>query len=163
MRPLRALSDTEAGSVSYVIRAWLVALVPSLALFAVRVALGNAVWIAPLPPGAAAFAGYSVAVAPFLETALMLPLALALRSLRVASDGPRVLALAALAAMAHGFGGSAWAVAGAFWPFVVYSAALFAGLRRSPIQAYLVTTAIHMLYNGAFVLVGVAGSLLAVR
>ena len=74
----------------------------------------------------AGFVAYSIVVAPLVETTVMVPLALALRALPGQSDWPRVFALAALAALAHGFGGSAWQVVAAFWPFVVYSAALFA-------------------------------------
>ena len=132
---------------------------PSLALFAARVALGDA--SLQLPPGAneAGFVVYSIVVAPLVETAAMVPLALALRALPGQSDWPRVFALAALAALAHGFGGSAWQVVAAFWPFVVYSAALFAWRRRSLNDAYLVTVLIHMLYNATFFAIGLAGSL----
>ena len=102
---------------------------------------------------------YSIVVAPLVETAVMVPLALALRALPGQSDWPRVFALAALAALAHGFGGSAWQVVAAFWPFVVYSAALFAWRARSLSDAYLVTVLIHMLYNAAFFAIGLAGFL----
>ena len=60
-------------------------------------------------------------------------------------------------AATHGFGGSAWQVAAAFWPFVVYSAALFAWRARSLNDAYLVTVLVHMLYNATFFAIGLAG------
>lgn len=161
MKSLQVVSDTAAGRVRYVVFAWLVALVPSLAVFALRVALGG---VSPtLPPAAdlAGFAFYSIVVAPLVETALMIPFALALTRLPVASDWPRVIALAALAALAHGFGGSAWQVALAFWPFVVYAAALYAWRARSLGDAYLVAAAIHMLFNGAMFAAGVLAHVLA--
>ncbi len=162
MSPWRALNDLDAGQVRYVGRAWLIAFVPSLALFAVRVATGGAALGGALAPDVAGFAAWSILAAPFIETALMVPLAIALRAVPLNSDIPRILALAALAALAHGFGGSAWQVAAAFWPFVVYSAALFAWRRKSWNDAYLVTALIHMLYNGAFFAVGLAGHAVAV-
>lgn len=143
-------------------RAWLLAFLPSLALFGVRLAVGDATFGVALAPDAAGFAAWSILAAPFIETALMVPLAIALRAVPLHSDTPRILALAALAALAHGFGGSAWQVAAAFWPFVVYSAAMFAWRRKSWNDACLVTALIHMLYNGAFFAVGLAGHAIAV-
>lgn len=119
--------------------------------------MGDATFGGTIAPDAEGFAAWSIVAAPFIETALMLPLAMALRAVPLKSDAPRILLLAALAALAHGFGGSAWQVAAAFWPFVVYSAALFAWRHKSWNDAYLVTALIHMLYNGAFFAVGLAG------
>ena len=161
MHPLRALQDVDAGHARYVWRAWLIAVVPALALFGVRLAAGGATLRGTQAPDVAAFAAYGIVVAPLVETAVMVPFALALRALPGASDWPRVLALAALAALAHGFGGSAWQVAAAFWPFFVSSAALFAWRSRSLGDAYLVTALVHMLYNATFFAVGLAGSLVA--
>jgi hypothetical protein len=161
MHPLRALQDVDAGHARYVWRAWLIAVVPSLALFGVRLAMGSATLQVTLAPDVAGLAAYSIVVAPLVETAVMVPLALALKVLPGKGDWPRILALAALAALAHGFGGTAWQVAAAFWPFVVYAAALFAWHRRSLNDAYLVTVLIHMLYNATFLAIGLAASLVA--
>ncbi len=161
MNPFRILASADVGHVRYTLAAWIIAVVPSLALFAARVAFGGASLQMPEGAGIAGFAAYSIVVAPLIETMVMVPLALALRALPGDSDWPRVFALAALAALAHGFGGTAWQVAAAFWPFVVYSAALFAWRRKSLNDAYLVTTLIHMLYNATFFAIGLAGLLLA--
>ena len=161
MNPFRILASTNAGHVHYIFAAWTIAVVPSLALFAARVAFGGASLQTPHGEEFAGFAAYSIVVAPLIETMVMVPLALALRALPGQSDWPRVFALATLAALAHGFGGTAWQVAAAFWPFVVYSAALFAWRRRSLNDAYLVTVLIHMLYNATFVAVGAAARMLA--
>lgn len=155
MKLLPVVSGTAGGRLRYVGLAWLLALAPSLVLYALRVALGG---VSPTLPPAADLAGiafYSILVAPLVETAAMIPFALALARLPLAGDGPRILALAALAALAHGFGGSAWQVAFAFWPFVVYSAALFAWRARSLADAYLVAAAVHMLFNASMVAAGV--------
>ncbi len=159
MNPFRILANIDAGHGRYVFSAWTIAFVPSLALFAARVVLGDASLRLPHGAAAAGFVVYSIVVAPLVETAVMVPLALALRALPGQSDWPRVFALAALAALAHGFGGSAWQVVAAFWPFVVYSAALFAWRARSLNDAYLVTVLVHMLYNAAFFAIGLAGFL----
>lgn len=161
MNRLRSVSGAAAGRARYVAFAWLVALVPSLAVFALRVALGGASPTLPPVADLAGFAFYSIVVAPLVETALLIPFALALLRLPVASDWPRIVALAALAALAHGFGGSAWQVALAFWPFVVYAAALYAWRTRSLADAYLVTVAIHMLFNGAIFAAGVLAHVVA--
>lgn len=161
MPVLRALTDAETPHRTYVLRAWLIAVLPSLALFGARVLAGNASLGGPAGPGAVGFAAYSILAAPVIETAAMLPLALALRHLAGASDWPRVLALAILAALAHAFTGTAWAGVSAFWPFVVYSAALFAWLRRAWGEAFVVVAAIHMLYNATIFAVGLGLARLA--
>lgn len=161
MNPLRLLASTAAGRLRYVAMAWWLALAPSLALFALRVAFDGASLTPPPLPDPAGFAFYSIVVAPLVETAVMIPLALALLHLPFGSDWPRAVLLAALAALAHGFGGSAWQVALAFWPFVVYAAALYAWRVRSLGDSYLVTAAIHMLFNGAMFAAGVLAHVLA--
>lgn len=161
MNLFRTLASADAGHGRYVLFAWTIAVVPSLALFAARVAFGGASLQMPHGVETASFVVYSIVIAPLVETAVMVPFALALSALPGKRDWPRVLALAALAALAHGFGGSAWQVASAFWPFVVYSAALFAWRARSLSDAYLVTVLIHMLYNATFFAVGFVGMLAA--
>lgn len=147
----RTLSDIDVGWARYVVRAWVIAVVPSLALFGIRVAMGSA--SLRLPDGAInlPFAAYSIMGAPLLETALMVPLAWWLAR-TVSGMGWRCFTLAAIAACAHLVGGGWWNAAITFWPFVIYSAALFAWRRRSLRAAYRVTTLIHALYNATFFL-----------
>jgi len=159
LNPLGLLQDTDVTQTRYVARAWLIAVLPSLALFGARLATGDASLRPPMAPDVAGFAAYSIVVAPLIETALMIPFALALRALPVASDWPRAGALAALAALAHGFGGSAWQVVNAFWPFFVYSTAMFVWRRRSINDAFLVPALVHMLHNATLFAVGMAGYL----
>lgn len=147
----RTLTDIDVGWVHYVVRAWLIAVVPSLFLFGIRVAAGQASLRLPDGPFNLPFAAYSIVGAPLLETALMVPLAWWL-SRTVSGMGWRCFALAAIAACAHRIGGGWWNAAIAFWPFVIYSAALFAWRRRSLEAAYAVTTLVHSLYNATFFL-----------
>ncbi|MFO1397760.1 MAG: hypothetical protein U1F48_11920 [Burkholderiales bacterium] len=146
---------------SYVANAWLIALLPSLALFAARLAAGNASLAIPLRPGVAAFAAYSILLAPLLETAAMLPIAALLRRLPARSNVLRILILATLAAAAHAIQGGLWAALGAFWPFVVYAACIFAWWPRGLRDAFLITAAVHALYNASFLAIGLGAGWLA--
>ncbi len=141
--------------------AWLIAVLPPLSLFGARVAVGDASLRPPPMPDFAGVAAYSIVAAPLIETALMVPVALALRALPLAGDWVRAGALAALAALMHGFGGSTWQVINAFWPFFVYSIAMFAWRRRSVHDAFLVPALVHLLYNATFFAVGIAGGFVA--
>ena len=150
MNALRPVADAPVSHARYVLWAWLLAFLPSAAFFALRVALGNARLDGGPGPGMAAFAAYSILLAPLLETAVLLVLAVLLRRVPLPGDAWRVLLLAAVAALAHGAQGGIWAGLGVLWPFVVYAAALFHWLRRSWGEALLVGAAVHALYNGAF-------------
>jgi hypothetical protein len=156
-----ALTETAIGIPRYVFRAWLVAFGPSLALFGLRVLAGGAVPGGGMPSGVAGFAAYSILGAPLIETGLMLPVAALLRRMSWHRWWLPVVLLAALAAAAHGFAGTAWSAAAAFWPFVVYAATLFAWWRHSWATAFLVAAAVHALYNASFFAVFVAGRLAA--
>lgn len=155
----RAGPDTRASG--YILVAWLIAFLPSLALFAVRVATGSATLALPLRPGVAAFAAYSILVAPLLETAVLFALAAVLRRWLAPRPLAAILTLASLGAAAHALNGTAWAVAAAFWPFAVYAACLLAWWPRSARDAFVVAAAVHALYNAAFLAVGLGAGLLA--
>jgi len=157
MRLLPAPGATASRG-RWILAAWLLALLPALAFFAVRVATGQAALAVPLGPGFAAFAAYSILLAPLLETTAMLPFAALLRRLPAATDLPRILLLATLAAAVHAIEGGAWAAAGAWWPFAVYSACLLAWWPRSMRDAFVVTAAVHALYNAGILAVGVAAA-----
>ena len=161
MRLLTLPSDRQANRTRYILTAWLLALLPSLAFFALRVLAGRADLAVKLAPGVPAFAAYSILVAPLVETAVMLPIAAVLRRLPGQSDLPRIAMLAAMAAAAHAIQGGAWAAAGAFWPFLVYAACLFAWWPRSTREAFVVTAAVHALYNAAFLALGLTAGALA--
>jgi len=163
LNPFRRLQRTDATLARYVLQAWSIAVVPSLALFGARVALGDASLRTPPMPDVAVLAAYSILAAPLIETALMVPPALVLRALPVESDWTRAGVLAALAALVHGFGGSTWQVINAFWPFFVYSIAMFVWRRRSVHHAFLVPVLVHLLYNATFFAVGIAGGFMAGR
>lgn len=145
----------------YAIGAWLVAIVPSLAFFLARVASGAGTLRPPSGALDPLVLGYSVLVAPLLETALMLALAelLALGMPRHAKT--RIALLAAIGALAHLPGGGWPQVVSSLWPFLVYSVTMITWMQRSKRDAFTITAVVHALYNATFVVVGVMGFRLA--
>lgn len=155
------VAATNASRTGYVLRAWLVAVVPSLLYFFALVSIGAD----SLHPSAgtfdATFAGYSILAAPILETALMLPLASLLTLVIPRQARVRIVLLATFCALAHLFGGGWRQMIAAFWPFLIYSATLTTWLKRSGRDAFVLTAFVHALYNATFFAVGAIGDYLA--
>jgi hypothetical protein len=152
------LRETGIGRVRYALRAWLVAVVPSLLLFLVQVVAGLASLRPPANVPTGLGWGYSVLVAPVVETALMLPLAWLLDRAMPRHEGLRIVALAVTCALAHKPGGDWRQVVNALWPFLVYAATLTAWRKRSNGDALAVTAAVHALYNASFFPAGTLGA-----
>ena len=145
----------------YVLRAWLVAVVPSLLYFIALVSIGAD---SLRPPGGtldATYAGYSILAAPLLETALMLPLASLLTFIVPRQPRVQIVLLAMICALAHLFGGGWRQVIASFWPFLIYSATLTTWLKRSGRDAFVLTAFVHALYNATFCGVGAIGNYIA--
>jgi hypothetical protein len=141
------------------LRASLAAIVPSLLLFALLVALGIDSLRAPRQAIDPAFVLYSVMLAPAIETAVMLAAAAVLARLLPQRALLQIVVLALLAALAHRIGGGWRQVLRTLWPLAVYAGCLVLWLRRSARDAFLVTTLVHMAYNGVLFAVGYAGML----
>jgi hypothetical protein len=158
LNPFLVLNDTEAGCVRYVGRAWLIAVVPALALFLARITSGAADAAPPSGTIDLRLAGYSIVVAPVVETVLMLALAWLITRAIPDRTGARIVTLAVLFAVAHGIG-SGWIRAViVLWPSLVYAAVVLAWWRRSRTAAFAVTALVHALYNATFFLVaGIVG------
>ena len=155
------LSDKPAsGRARYALRAWLIAVIPSLLYFLARVYVGADSLRPPARAFDATIAGYSILVAPLLETALMFPLASLLELLIPRQRWVRIVLLAAVCALAHKFGGGWQQVFASFWPFLIYSVTLTTWLKRSPRDAFVLTAFVHALYNATFFGVGAVGDLL---
>jgi len=157
--PLRLLTDAGARPAWTVLAAWLAALVPSLALFAMRVALGEATLPREPPPWP--FAAYSIAIAPLAESALMLGFAWLLDRALPGRDTVHVATTAIVFALLHVPGGGLVQGIAVAWPFVVYAIVLVVRRRRSPLQAFAVASAAHALYNATFVVLGAAAAAFA--
>jgi hypothetical protein len=149
----------SGGRVQFLVRASLLAIVPSLLLFGAFVALRIDTLRAPPNAFEPAFVVYSLLVAPALETAVMLALAAVLTRAAPRHTALQIVLTACIAALAHGMGGEWRRVGDTAWPILVYSASLVLWLRRSAIDAYILTTILHALYNAAFFVVGILGPL----
>jgi len=152
---------TKAGRAAYALRAWLIALVPSLLYFLALVYIGADSLHPPARAFDATLAGYSILVAPLLETALMFPLASLLERMSPRQEWVRIVLLAAICALAHKIGGGWQQVLASFWPFLIYSVTLTTWRKRSSRDAFVLTAFVHALYNATLFGVGAAGLLLA--
>ena len=161
MNPLAVSRDTKSSRAAYTLRAWLIAAVPSLLYFFALVHLGVDSLRPPARALDVAYAGYSILVAPLLETALMFPLAFLLAPM-IPRQGIRIVLLAAICALAHRIGGGWEQVFASFWPFLIYSVTLTEWLKRSKGAAFVLTALVHALYNATFFGVGVLGAFLTV-
>jgi hypothetical protein len=102
MDPTGISCNAKPGRARYALRAWLIAVLPSLLYFLARVYI-DADSLRP-PALDAAFAGYSILAAPLLETALMFPLASLLELMIPQQGRVRIVLLAAICALEHKIG-----------------------------------------------------------
>lgn len=144
---------------SYAWRAWLVATVPSLLYFFVRVFVGADSLRPPAWTLDPTIAGYSILGAPLIETALMLPLASLLALTIPRHRRAQIALLALICALAHKIGGGWPQVFASLWPFLVYSATLISWMTRSRRDAFVLTASVHALYNATFFAIGALGTL----
>ena len=156
--PFSCASGSRAG---YALRAWLVATAPSLVYFFTLVSIGADSLQPPAGALDVAIAGYSILLAPVLETALMLLLASLLSWLIPRSERVRIVLLAAIFALAHVYGGGWRQVIASFWPSLVYSVTLVTWLKHSVKDAFVLTALVHALYNLSIFAVGALGVLIA--
>ena len=162
MNPLEIPYDTKASRARYALRAWLIAVIPSLLYFFALVSIGTDSLRPPAQALDTTYAGYSILVAPLLETALMFPLASLLMLINPQKERIRVVLLATICALAHKIGGGWQQVIASFWPFLIYSVTLTAWLKRSNSAAFALTALVHALYNATFFGVGAIGAFLTV-
>ena len=137
----------DANPARYVVKAWLLALLPSVAL-SILVSL-----LAPnSQPVEIPLRGNMlplmilllVVIGPLLETLLMTPVVLGVN--RVAGAGPAVIANALLWAIFHSLQRPVWGLV-VWWPFLILSIALLTWRPRGLATAILIVTCIHGLQN----------------
>ena len=145
----RFLFETEALLPRYVAKAWLLALVPSIALSALvrQIASGAEAPQFPASPGLLIL--LVVLVGPALETLLLAAPLLLLN--RVAGPGPAVIASALLWGVVHSLVVVTWGLV-IWWPFLIMSIAFLTWRREGLVKALAVAFAIHALQNGFAVL-----------
>ncbi len=158
-RSLKSIVATNDGRARFVLRASLLAIVPSLLVFGVLVALGVDTLRAPIGTLDPVFVAYSVLAAPVIETAIMLALAAVLMRFFPNHLVAQIALVTFVTALAHKIGGDWRHVADTTWPILVYAASLALWLRRSARDAFVVTAVVHALYNMAFFAVGILGPL----
>jgi membrane protease YdiL (CAAX protease family) len=145
----RFLFDTDTVLERYIGKAWLVALVPSMALSAL---------VSQVTPQSSHPSIHLVGLvdvllivvaSPILETLLMIPPLLGLD--RLFGPGVAVLGSALLWGAAHSWSAPAWGLI-VWWPFLILSIAMLTWRRAGLGRAILVVFAIHALQNGLGVL-----------
>ncbi len=143
------LFETDPLAPRYIAKAWLTALLPSIALSAlVRLLAAEAA--APQFPGeAGSLVLFVVFVGPALETGLLaLPLLLLNR---LFGPGPAVVGSALIWAAVHSLVVPIWGLV-IWWPFLIMSTAFLTWRRKGLAMALTVAFAIHALQNGFAVL-----------
>lgn len=140
----RFLFEAERPAV-YLIKAWLLALLPSLALSAIITALAPTAETPPISVEQPSMLLMVVIGAPFLETLILAAMLLFLNRI----GGPRIAAIgsALLWALAHSYAAPTWGLI-VWWPFLIMSVALLTWRERGLVPAILIVTAIHALQNG---------------
>ena len=138
------LFRTDHVKARYLLRAWLLAFVPSIILsWLVAMALPAAEGPPLVIDGAAAVA-IVVLFAPFVETLIMVPPLLLLN--RLLGPGPAVLGSAIGWGIAHSLAAPIWGLV-IWWPFLILSIAMLTWRQQGLVTAILMVFAIHALQN----------------
>jgi hypothetical protein len=149
---LRFLPDflfhADANKARYVAKAWLLVLLPAIALSAL------VTWLAPTAPAPdiplrgpmlPVMILLLVAIGPLIETLLMMPVLLIVDRF-AGPGGPAVIANAALWGVLHSLQAPTWGLV-VWWPFLVMSIAFLTWRPHGLVTAILLVTAIHGLQN----------------
>lgn len=144
----RFLFRAEGPAWLYVLKAWPLALLPSLAL---GILFGRLFPGLPRPDfpteiGLPTLLFLLVLFSPVVETLILLPIVLVLQ--RLFGSGVAVVAAALLWALAHSLQAAAWGLV-VWWPFLIMSIALLAWRGRGLARSVGVVVAIHALQNAA--------------
>lgn len=140
------LFDASGSKPGYVVRAWLLTLVPSLALSALVSALAPAAEQPDLPTQGFAAVLAIVLFAPLVETLAMAPPLLLFA--RLFGAGPAVLLSAAGWGIVHSLAAPIWGLV-VWWPFLVLSIAFLTWRSVGLVTALAMTAAIHAAHNAA--------------
>ena len=143
------LFDTDGAKYRYVLRLWLLALIPSLMLSGlVSLLLPGAEGPDLVTEGSLPLL-LIIVVAPLLETLIMGGILLVLR--RFLGFGPAVVISALGWAIAHSLSASIWGLV-VWWPFLVFSAAFLVWRKSGLIAAIGIVTVAHAMQNGTGIL-----------
>jgi membrane protease YdiL (CAAX protease family) len=139
------LFEARSALPAYVAKAWLMALVPSIALSALVRQIASGAEAPQFPASPALLVLLVVFVGPALET-LLLAAPLVLLN-RLAGPGPAVIASALLWGVVHSLVVMTWGLV-IWWPFLIMSIAFLTWRREGVAKALAVAFSIHALQNG---------------
>ena len=150
----RFLFQPEDSRPAYVLKAWLLVLLPSILLsLAVNVSMPSAEG-PELPLSGPLMIALVTFIGPFLETLIMAAVLLALR--RCVGSGPAVVLSSIGWGVAHSSAAAIWGLV-IWWPFLIFSIAFLAWRERGFWTGILIVTAIHALQNSFAVLLLLVG------
>jgi len=138
------LFAAEGSRLRYAVKAWLLALLPSLALAGLIDLAAPASGTPDFPVGGATFLALVLVVAPLAETLLMVPPLWALA--RLAGPGAAAIGSALLWAGLHSLAVPLWGLV-VWWPFLILSVVLLTWRRRGLGTALLMVAGIHAMQN----------------
>jgi hypothetical protein len=138
------IADTSQPKTAYVLKAWLLTLLPSMALAAAAAALFPDVQGPEFGPPGLLLLFLLVVFAPVLETLIMLPPLLLLNRLFGPADAAILSALGW--GIAHSLQAPAWGLI-IWWPFFVFSSILLAWREKSLITGIMLVVLIHAMQN----------------
>ena len=139
----------EDGKLVYILKAWLLALLPSLVLsglvnLALKPTSGPDISVEGSVPLV-----LLIVAGPLVETLIMILMILGLQ--RLFGAGPAVLLSALLWGIGHSLASPIWGLV-VWWPFLIFSIAFLTWRERGMGTAILMVTAIHGLQNGTVAL-----------
>jgi hypothetical protein len=146
---LRFLPDflfrQDEPPLSYIVKGWLLALLPSLAMsWVVGLFASPTAEIPDIPVEGSISLLLLIVVGPLLETLILLPMVLGFR--RLFGSGPAVLLGSLLWAIGHSLATPIWGLI-VWWPFLLFSIAVLTWRDRGLFQTVAVVTTIHGLQN----------------
>jgi membrane protease YdiL (CAAX protease family) len=140
----RFLFRPEGSKFAWVLKAWLLVLLPSILLsVTVRVSVPSAQG-PDLPLSGPVMVALVALVGPLLETLIMGVVLLLFT--RFMASGPAVWLSSICWGVAHSWGAPTWGLV-AWWPFLIFSTAFLTWRERGLGTAILIVTAIHALQN----------------
>lgn len=150
----RFLFRPEGPRAAYVLKAWLLVLLPSILLsLVVNVSVPSAEG-PELPLSGPLMVALVTLIGPFLETLIMAAVLLALRPF--VGFGPAVVLSSVGWGLAHSAAAAIWGLV-IWWPFLIFSIAFLTWRRRSFWSGIVIVTAIHALQNSFAVALLLAG------
>ena len=146
---LRFLPDflfrRDEPPLAYILKGYLLALLPSLALSMLAGSVASPTAEIPdIPVQGSTSLLLLIVVGPLLETLILLAMVLGFR--RFLGTGPTVLLCSLLWAIGHSLAAPIWGLV-VWWPFLLFSIAILTWRERGLLQTVAVVTTIHGLQN----------------